>query len=399
MKILWHSTTPEVHSGYGVITAAIVPRLIVDGHVVRIATKHPYHDAATLTLEDPRGVPRAVGIVEGTLVNHMTEMMRRDSFDVVYTGWDIWTLKPDEQFPADRWLAHVPVDTEVISNVLARAARGARWVAAMSLHGQGELGRVLKRDVPVMPLGVDTSVYKPDAAARREFRESFGMTEDDFVVGSVGLNYADDRKGFVPLLAAFKRFLENVPKAYLYLHTHAGTGVFSNTVKLQEYIRYLGIGNRVIFPDEIQYDLGIHEASYLAMVYNVMDVFCLPTKGEGFGLPLIEAQACGTPVIVTATTSGTELGAFGFTIPPTFDDIEYLPTMNERVSLRPSRILSALDVAHEEWRSDDKWTIRKRAALGMASGYAWDEVYGKYWRPMFETVERELRDGEKQKPE
>jgi len=42
-------------------------------------------------------------------------------------------------------------------------------------------------------------------------------------------------------------------------------------------------------------------------VYNAMDVFVLPTMAEGFGLPIVEAQACGVPALATDFSSCPEL--------------------------------------------------------------------------------------------
>ena len=42
-------------------------------------------------------------------------------------------------------------------------------------------------------------------------------------------------------------------------------------------------------------------------VYNLMDIFLLTTSGEGFGVPLIECQACGIPAIATNYTTTSEL--------------------------------------------------------------------------------------------
>jgi glycosyltransferase involved in cell wall biosynthesis len=38
----------------------------------------------------------------------------------------------------------------------------------------------------------------------------------------------------------------------------------------------------------------------MAVLYRGADLLCLPSRGEGFGLPLLEAMACGTPVLTTA---------------------------------------------------------------------------------------------------
>ena len=45
----------------------------------------------------------------------------------------------------------------------------------------------------------------------------------------------------------------------------------------------------------------------MANLYNCMDVFVLPTGGEGFGIPTVEAMACGVPICVTNYTTGYEL--------------------------------------------------------------------------------------------
>jgi glycosyltransferase involved in cell wall biosynthesis len=42
-------------------------------------------------------------------------------------------------------------------------------------------------------------------------------------------------------------------------------------------------------------------------IYNMMDVFALPTAGEGFGIPTLEALACGKPVVITNYTTSYEL--------------------------------------------------------------------------------------------
>ena len=45
----------------------------------------------------------------------------------------------------------------------------------------------------------------------------------------------------------------------------------------------------------------------MANLYNCMDVFVLPTAGEGFGIPTLEAMSCGVPICVTNYTTGYEL--------------------------------------------------------------------------------------------
>ncbi len=64
-------------------------------------------------------------------------------------------------------------------------------------------------------------------------------------------------------------------------------------------IRKLGIENRIIFTGAIYKDLGV--------VYALAKVFCFPSYAESFGLPPLEAMACGVPVVVSNTTSLPEV--------------------------------------------------------------------------------------------
>ena len=74
---------------------------------------------------------------------------------------------------------------------------------------------------------------------------------------------------------------------------------------MQELARRYNIANRVMFSGMTFFN-GF---SYKQMneVYNVMDIFTLSTSGEGFGVPTIEAQACGIPVVIPNNTTGPEL--------------------------------------------------------------------------------------------
>lgn len=69
---------------------------------------------------------------------------------------------------------------------------------------------------------------------------------------------------------------------------------------VQALVDELGLHNRVILPGYIQ-------DSDLPLLYNVADMFIYPSSYEGFGLPLLEAMACGTPVITSDNSSLPEV--------------------------------------------------------------------------------------------
>jgi glycosyltransferase involved in cell wall biosynthesis len=71
-----------------------------------------------------------------------------------------------------------------------------------------------------------------------------------------------------------------------------------------------GLAQDVILPGYISHDM-------LPLWYNAADIFVYPSLYEGFGLPLLEAMACGVPVIASDTTSLPEaVGPDGLLVPP-----------------------------------------------------------------------------------
>lgn len=146
----------------------------------------------------------------------------------------------------------------------------------------------------VIPLGVDISVFYPRPNARATVFPTF--KETDFVIGVVGRNQV--RKRIDLSIRYFAQWLETLSpeereQCYLYLHV-APTG--ENAVDIRALVSYYGLKGRVMAfePGPGQ---GVSDEE-MAMIYSSMDVLLTTTQGEGFGLPILEAMACGVPCIV-----------------------------------------------------------------------------------------------------
>ncbi len=104
----------------------------------------------------------------------------------------------------------------------------------------------------------------------------------------------------------------------------------------------------------------------------------MPSKGEGFGIPLIEAQACGVPVITTDWTAMTELCGAGWLVDGQRDynatqgSYQKLPNVGE--------ILDALEEAYSHAGSMGD------QAVEFAAQYEVDAVFDEFWVPTMETV-------------
>jgi len=138
------------------------------------------------------------------------------------------------------------------------------------------------------------------------------------------------------------------------------------------------------FVDQYAYLGGLPE-EYLVDVYNSADVLLQPSYGEGFGIPIIEAQACGCPVLVNDCTSMTELVFSGKAITPLQ---QFFTPLGGWVSIPDIHgFVAGLEWAYDMANGEQaqEW-VRERARQG-ALAYDWDKVVEEYWRPFLEMVE------------
>jgi glycosyltransferase involved in cell wall biosynthesis len=147
-----------------------------------------------------------------------------------------------------------------------------------------ELG-VADRKITVLRNGVDLEAFR--MKDREALRAKLGL--EGFVLASVGLLI--ERKGHHFAIEA----LADIPGATLLT---AGTG--PDRQKLETLAAGLGVGDRVRF-------LGNLDQAALCEVYNSADALVLASSREGWANVLLEAMACGTPVIGTAVWGTPEV--------------------------------------------------------------------------------------------
>ena len=234
--------------------------------------------------------------------------------------------------------------------------RRYRKLIALTPQVKADLSRLYSvpdEDVVVIPNGFARAEFNPRRVAelRQAARLRFGYRGGDRVVAFVANEL--DRKGFGPLLRAVAQLGDRDVKLLVAGRVTAG--------RYAAEIERLGMADRVQF---------IGPAGDVAVVYAAADVFALPTEYEAWGLVIVEALACGLPV-VTSRLAGAAVavdhGRTGFLL----DDPR---NVNEISTLLAAALNGDL--------------ARPDQIAASVSGYAWDTVLLRYEQVLLDCIER-----------
>ena len=231
----------------------------------------------------------------------------------------------------------------------------------------------------LVPHGFDPDVYHPGDP--RAYRDTLpGVTDETFVIGLCAMNRDPNRKGFFEQFKAFSQFHARHPDSFLAVHGSPGGG--GKGLNLHGMACQLGISTAVGFPEDYLYDLGLITEDQMAAWYNGLDVLSLCSYGEGFGLPLVEAQACGTPVITTDASAMTELCGAGFLVSGT----PFWTDGHTSQWTRPD--ISDIDAAYEAaWQAREADALPKQPAVDFAQQFTADKVTEDFWKPALKELE------------
>lgn len=374
MKLLWASNYTS-QSGYAGQARLMVPRLQRLGHIVTVlelgGTGSPH------VIDGVQVIPTNLDTLGNDLIVQHVEKLK---IDAVISLVDAWGLR-GEVWGQANWHPLTPVDHTPVPPAVQNSLRHAKLTLALSRFGQQELAKVGLQSA-YWPHGCDPAVWRPVRVD--DARRAVNIPQEAFWVTFVGVNdsVAPNRKGIPELLAAWSMFSPRHPDARLYLHTSREGNLSVNTfggVNINELVRTFQIDERTLqLPDPYAYCTGIPQSS-LALIAAASDVLVLPSVGEGFGLPLIEFQHAGCPVITTDFAAGKELCASGWLIEgePQWD-------WQNAICMKPSiqGIVERLEEAYAE-RGDVR---RRLQAIEFARGYEVDYVMQKYAAPLLEQI-------------
>jgi len=393
LRIGWISAAAYATTGYGIVTADVVSRLIEAGYEVYsiggIGGAVVWGGKFKFPTERGTKIPILATRSDMAGSDVIGDYINRYKLNLVITFWDFFVMSYCNDLPVP-WIAWGPIDAPLTSR-MANYVREAFRVVAYSKFGYSQLLRFFPPvRVNYIPHGVDIDIFKPlGENIRMEVREKLHpkpIPEDAFLVVTVGANWGE-RKMLPFLMLVFKEFLAKHKDAYLYLHTNV-CEPFPHGYDLLEFAREIGIIENIRYPiANTIVDPATKQE--LAVLYSAADVYLSTSIGEGFGMPLLEAQACGVPCIAPDNSSQTELiQGHGWSTKEVDDFVfvpVWIPTLQAYRVPSMSSLLEALEDAYNSPSKREEYAKRSRE---FSLQYSWDKII-PLWVNLLKEVEED----------
>ena len=354
MRVAFVVPSLGLREGQGGADLELLRRVARAGHDVDVFAANAPDLVRTLRGVRLRKTPRLPAWQLGNQLLSLgstTARMRRRRYDLIHADAGV-TMAPADVLVVHtvtaRWLdlpetvwrepgprgAHEAFATRFKARLELKQAQRARLVAANSQMTKDDLAArgVDPARIEVLPFGVDAERFRPpDPDERARARASFRLEPDAFVALFVGAH--GPRKGLPEALEAF----EGSPDTLLIAGEHR-SGRWAQRARDRKL--------NAVMPGKIPDILPAYWAA---------DVLLYPSRYDAFGMAVLEAMACGLPVIVSSAAGAHEIvGDAGIVL----NDVD------------PAAIRAALDrVRDDPWRSE--MGARGRA---IALNRTWDET-------------------------
>jgi glycosyltransferase involved in cell wall biosynthesis len=382
LRIAMNTNSPFTFSGYAQTANEIFELIHNEGYPLAMLNFYGQEGY----VKDIGGIVHYPKLANAYGDDSMVYHARDFKADIVISNQDSWTLDPNLLRQVNRYIPWVPIDHDPVPPSVVERMRLAYRVIACARFGQEQL-RNHGINATYIPYSVNTDIFKPlDKIAARK---KFGIPQDAFVFGMVAANKdLPPRKSFQEVLDAFQMFVQKHPNSFLYLNVPMQ---MPGGFPILEYAKFLGIADKLFHNEDYNIYFKFDKKA-VAEIINTFDVSLNPSMSEGFGLNVIEAQACGVPIITNNFTSMPELIIEGIT--------------GWTTKVVRKRFTHMLSFVGEPDTQDlyDKMELSfaaNREAMGVAGrqyikdNYDTKRVFEDYWKPYLAKLEKEIYPEEK----
>jgi len=225
---------------------------------------------------------------------------------------DIWPFLVNSKFSIPSYL-WIPVHSDPPEKETFEMFKFFNWIISPSQFGYQTISRYHPRTGLIHHIVPVIQITKTKSELKKIFHPKL---LNSFLVTMVARNSElNDRKAFKENIEGFKMFYQKYqptyhhpnlkPFIYLYLHTD-----WEGSINISELTKDLP-SEILIKPDLLNYRACLYSTKLIYKIYKASDVLLSASCAEGFGLPLVEAQLMGCPVLVNSTTAMPENTFFG----------------------------------------------------------------------------------------
>lgn len=320
----------------------------------------------------------------------LAKYIREEQPDILFTLGDPWMteyIPSMEERRAVVHLAYFPIDGAPITPQWHNWLKNIDVPVVFSKYAYELVKEVIGKNPLYIPHGVDIDNFKP-LENRGELKSGVFGRENVFVVGCVARN--QPRKNLPALIKAFSQFAKKKDDVALYMHTQIRDVGWN----IDELVQRFDVTDKAYCTNSFSAMNGVSDQE-LNQIYNIFDVMALPTLAEGFGLPILESQSAGVPVLVTDCSACTELTVSKQELIKVSDTLIMGRGIEQSIP-DTDDLVRKLNIFYDDWKRKESRMIKKLGADGRkkAESMSWKLVNEEFIR-LIEKIEPQAKQIDK----
>ena len=411
IKVLFSSDSPDAITGFAVQLRGVAEFF---GKELGIETHYlGWQTSARPMYYKERGFTLQTAGKENYSFDRYSELFSKIKPDLLITLGDehmINGILGESERPL--WIGYFPVDGHPLNGPMKRTFSKIDIKIAMALYGKKVCDNAGIKDAIYIPhFFKEENFYPKD---KNEAREKMGLPKDKFIIGSVAR--LNPRKHQMRLVAAFSLFAKDKDDVALYMNFDTKDSFFFKDKPVHDYMWEELVEtisdmvdskniDKIIYQSSFDFRIGLEEDEMVDL-YNSFDIHAIATGGEGFGVPTIEAMACGIPSVLTDYTTSDELLISKSIEELVEKDIQPVSFEKQRGILVPYKKLylektgvhkawidikfmaDAFEKYYQSWKNndDDLLETHKQNCIDFAPSFEYKHVMETYWRPLMDYL-------------